>query len=258
MKHTNRIRPVIMVLPTIIFAFPLYFLIKTSFEKRGIENYTYVITELDVGINIFNSIIVAVLTVCIVALITLPAAFAFSKLNFKAKNVLFLLVLMAMMVPGISIAVPMVKIIRSMGLVNNYFALILPYVALNSPLALILAKNFMDGISNELMEAGMIDGCTVWKSFIHIYLPLAKPVLAITSVFTFLNCWNEFVYAKLFMQDEAMQMVSTIPIKFQVDMYTNIPGLFAGLVIVQLPVLILYLLFQNVFKEGLTAGAVKG
>ena len=258
MKKTYKSRPVIMAVPTIFFAFPLFFLIKTSLEKRGIDNYIYVISELNIGKNILNSLIVGVLTVCIVVAITLPAAFAFSKIKFKGKNILFLLVLMAMMVPGISIAVPMVKTIRTMGLFNNYFALILPYVALNSPLALILSKNFMDGISNELMEAGMLDGCTVWKSFLHIYVPLAKPVLAITSVFTFLNCWNEFVFAKLFMQKETMQMVSTIPIKFQVDMYTNIPGLFAGLVIVQLPVLILYLLFQNVFREGMTAGAIKG
>lgn len=258
MKRSKALRPVIMAIPTLIFAFPLYFLFATSLEKRGIENYTYVMTELGIWRNILNSFIVAGSTVFIVILIVLPAAFAFSKLNFIGKHMLFLTVLMSMMIPGISIAVPMVKIIRSMGLVNHYSALILPYVALNSSMCLILAKNFMDGLPNELMESAMIDGCTIWKSFLHIYLPLSKPVLAILSVFTFLGCWNEFVYAKLFMQKEAMQMASTIPIKFQVDMYTNIPGLFAGLVVVQLPVLILYLLFQNAFKEGMTAGAVKG
>ena len=153
MKKTYKSRPVIMAIPTIFFAFPLFFLIKTSLEKRGIDNYIYVISELNIGKNILNSLIVGVLTVCIVV--------AISKIKFKGKNILFLLVLMAMMVPGISIAVPMVKTIRTMGLFNNYFALILPYVALNSPLALILSKNFMDGISNELMEAGI---CSTGKT----------------------------------------------------------------------------------------------
>ena len=258
MKKSKVLRPAVMAIPTLIFAFPLYFLFATSLEKKGFENYTYVVTELGIGRNIFNSFMVAGLTVFIVLAIVLPAAFAFSKLCFPGKQFVFLLVLMAMMIPGISIAVPMVKIIRSMGLVNNYFALILPYVALNSSMALILAKNYMDGLPGELMESAMIDGCTTWKSFLYIYMPMTKPVLAIISVITFLNCWNEFVYAKLFMQKEVMQMASTIPIKFQVDMYTNIPGLFAGLVIVQLPVLILYLSFQSAFKEGMTAGAVKG
>lgn len=258
MKRSNYIRPILMAIPTLLFAFPLYFMFATSLEKRGIENYVYVITELDIGRNIMNSLIVAVCTVLIVLAISLPAAFAFSKMRFAGRNVLFLVVLMAMMIPGISIAVPMVKIIRGMDLMNNYLSLILPYVALNSSLALILTKNYMDGLSGELMEAAMLDGCTTWKSFVHIYLPLSKPVMAIVSVFTFLNSWNEFVYAKLFMKKEVMQMVSTIPIKFQVDMYTNIPGLFAGLVVVQLPVLILYLVFQDLFREGLTAGAVKG
>ncbi|WP_333676608.1 carbohydrate ABC transporter permease [Muricomes intestini] len=258
MGKSKKLRPVLMAIPTLCFAFPLCFLFVTSLEKKGFANYLFVLTEIRVERNIMNSLIVAVITVLIVLAITLPASFAFSKMKFPGQNILFLIVLMAMMIPGISIAVPMVKIIRSLNLVNNYFSLILPYVAINSPIALILGKNFMDGLSAELMEAAKIDGCTTWTSFLHIYLPLAVPVSSIISVFTFLNCWNEFVYAKLFMQKETMQMVSTIPIKFQADMYTNIPALFAGLVIVQLPVLILYLMFQNTFREGLTAGAVKG
>ncbi len=258
MKKSKYIRPIIMALPTAIFALPLISLFITSLEKKGIGNYIYVLTQIRVERNIFNSLIVAGISVFIVLAITLPAAFAFSKLKFRGKNILFLTVLMAMMIPGISIAIPMVKMIKGLNLVNNYLALILPYVALNSSFALILAKNFVDGLPNELMEAAKIDGCTTWKSFLYVYLPLTKPVLATISVFVFLNCWNEFLYAKIFMQKEFMQMVSTIPTKFQVDMYTNIPGLFAGLVIVQLPVLILYLLFQNVFREGMTAGAIKG
>ena len=258
MKRMPLIRPVLLAIPVMFFALPLIILFKTSLEKRGIQNYVYVLTELGVERNVMNSLIVAGISVFLVLTVALPAAFAFSKLRFPGKNALFLTVLMAMMIPGISISVPMVKIIRGMHLINNYFALILPYVALNSSFALILAKNFIDGLPNELMEAARIDGCTTWKSFLYVYLPLTRPVLATISVFVFLNCWNEFLYAKLFMQKEDMQMVSTIPSAFQVDMYTNIPGLFAGLVVVQLPVLILYLLFQNVFREGMTAGAIKG
>jgi raffinose/stachyose/melibiose transport system permease protein len=257
-KKKNFIRALIMVLPTLVFAFPLYFLFETSLAKRGFQNYINVLTQIRIERNLLNSFIVGASTVAIVLVITLPAAFAFAKMRFRGKNTLFLVVLIAMMIPGISIAVPMVQIIRGMGLVNHYLSLILPYVALNTSLALILARNYVATLSDELMEAAMVDGCTTFQSLLHIYLPLMKPIMAIVTVFVFLNSWNEFLYAMLFMKKEHLQMVSTIPIKFQVDMYTNIPALFAGLVVVQLPVLILYLSFQNLFREGLTAGAIKG
>ena len=147
MKRMPLIRPVLLAIPVMFFALPLIILFKTSLEKRGIQNYVYVLTELGVEKNVMNSLIVAGISVFLVLAVALPAAFAFSKLRFPGKNALFLTVLMAMMIPGISISVPMVKIIRGMHLINNYFALILPYVALNSSFALILAKNFIMGFS---------------------------------------------------------------------------------------------------------------
>ncbi|MCD9020536.1 carbohydrate ABC transporter permease [Cohnella silvisoli] len=240
-----------------LFCIPIIELIRTSFARGGLQNYVDALTKIDLLRNLLNSTIVTGCTVLLVLLITLPAAFAFSKMRFPLKNVLFLLILLALMIPGIAIAVPVVQIIRLFDWFNRYGALIFPYTALLAPFGLVLAKGFMDQLPKEMQEASLVDGCSVFQSFVRIYLPLTKPIAMIVTVFTFLGSWNEFLFAMLFMRKATMQMVTTIPIKFQVDFVTNLPGLFAALVIIQLPILILYILFQKYFKEGLTAGAVK-
>lgn len=258
MKHNKWLRALILLLPTSIFAFPIVYMLIKSFAKKGIGNYIYVLTKIRIEVSIFNSFLVAVCTVLLVLILALPAAFAFSKLYMKGKKVLYLTVLLALMVPGICIAVPMVKTIKAMGLVNNHLSLILCYSALNAPLALVLARGFVDELPDEIMGAALIDGCNTFQTLLYVYLPLCGPVVSVISVFTFLNSWNEYLYATLFMKKDYLQMASTIPNKFQVSMYTNVPALFAGLVIVQLPVLILYLCFQRLIQEGMTAGAIKG
>ncbi|WP_256756626.1 carbohydrate ABC transporter permease [Cohnella sp. WQ 127256] len=240
-----------------LFSLPLYYLLQTSLQNKGFGNYYNALTKINLGQNMINSGIVTVSTVLLVIAVALPAAFAFSKITFSGKNILFLILLMSLAIPGISIAVPVVQIVKGLGWTNNYLALIFPYTALLSPFALVLMRGFMDQLPKELLESALVDGCNVYQAFFRIYAPLAKPVVMIVTVFTFLGSWNEFLFAKLFMRKESMQMVTTIPIKFQVNFYTDIPGLFAALVLIQLPLLIIYILFQRVFKEGLTAGAVK-
>lgn len=240
-----------------VFCVPLVELLRTSLERNGFRNYTDALTQIDLGRNLLNSAIVTGCTVALVLLITLPAAFAFSKMRFPLRNALFLLILLALMIPSIAIAVPVVQIVRAFDWFNRYSALIFPYTALLAPFGLVLAKGFMDQLPKEMQEAGLVDGCSVFQSFLRIYLPLTRPIAMIVVVFTFLGSWNEFLFAMIFMRKAEMQMVTTIPIKFQVDFVTNMPGLFAALVIIQLPVLVLYVLFQKHFKEGLTAGAVK-
>ncbi|WP_221469192.1 carbohydrate ABC transporter permease [Cohnella nanjingensis] len=178
-------------------------------------------------------------------------------MRFPLRNALFLMILLALMIPGIAIAVPVVQIVRSFDWFNKYWALVFPYTAILAPFGLVLAKGFMDQLPKEMQEAGLVDGCSVFQSFLRIYLPLTQPIAMIVTIFTFLGSWNEFLFAMIFMRKEKMQMVTTIPIKFQVDFVTNMPGLFAALVIIQLPLIVLYVLFQKHFKEGLTAGAVK-
>lgn len=257
-RSNEVIRNIVLLFFVFLFAFPLYFLIKTSLELKGVGNYANALMAVNMGQHLKNSAIVAVSTVLLVCLISIPSAFAFSKMKFPFKKILFLLILITMMIPGISIVVPLVKIIRGLDLFNNYISLILVYTALNAPLSLILAKGFMDQLPVELAEASFIDGCNIFQTFFNIFLPLSKPILGIIVVLTSLASWNEFLFAKIFMSKEKMEMVTTIPIKFQNNFYTDIPGLFAALVLIQLPIIILYLIFQKTLMEGLTAGAVKG
>lgn len=256
-RKTEWTRHSILLAIVAVFCVPLYELLRTSFERHGFRNYVDALTKIDLGTNLLNSAIVTGCTIALVLLITMPAAFAFSKMRFPLRNMLYLAILLALMIPGIAIAVPVVQIVRGFDWFNKYWALVFPYTAILAPFGLVLARGFMDQLPKEMQEASLVDGCSVFQSFLRIYLPLTRPIAMIVTVFTFLGSWNEFLFAMIFMRKEKMQMVTTIPIKFQVDFVTNMPGLFAALVIIQLPILILYILFQKYFKEGLTAGAVK-
>jgi len=257
-KKNEILRNILLILIVSVFAFPLIYMLATSLEGNGYKNYISALTTINLGRYLINSSIVAVSTVILVCMVSIPAAFSFSKLKFPFKKYIFILILITMMIPSISIVVPLVKIMRSFDLFNNYLSLILVYAALNAPISLILAKGFMDQLPEELMEASLIDGCSIYRSFFNIFLPLSKPIVGIVIVLTSLASWNEFLLAKIFMSKENMEMVTTIPIKFQNNFYTDVPGLFAALVIIQIPIVILYLFFQRFLLEGLTAGAVKG
>jgi len=247
-----------LVIYVSLTVFPLVSLIYTSLKFKGIENYVNAITKINLGLNISNSFMVAILTVILILTITLPAGFAFSKIHFEMKNTLYTLILLSLMIPGVCIAIPVTKIIVGLQLINNHLSLVLVYSALATPFFLVLTRSFIDQLPNELIEASIIDGCSTFKAFILIILPLSKPIASIICVLGFLQSWNEFLFAMLFMKKTSLQMVTTVPILFQADFVTNVPAMFAALVLIQLPLVIIFIIFQKAFKTGLTAGAVKG
>jgi raffinose/stachyose/melibiose transport system permease protein len=107
------------------------------------------------------------------------------------------------------------------------------------------------------MEAAMVDGAGLWRTFTRIYLPLTVPAMVMVGVWTFLNSWNEFLLALMFMTEPDMRTITVVPASFQLDFFVDVPKIFAALVVIQLPVVVLYGLMQRTFQRGLTAGAIK-
>lgn len=246
-----------MLAITILWMLPLYRLVTVSLKGDGLGNYADVIAKEGLGRYLLNSAIVTSVTVVAVLTLASIAAFAFSKLRFRGRSVLYAILLSAMMMPVAAILVPLTDIQRFLGIANTYQGLILPYTALALPFALVLLKNAYDALPDQLLEAAVVDGAGPWRAFTKVLFPLTTPTLAMVGIWTFLNSWNEFLLALLFMSSPDMRTITVIPASFQLSFFVDVPKIFAALVLIQLPVVVLYSVFQRNFQRGLTAGAVK-
>ena len=237
---------------------PLIFTIQKSLEVKGLENYAIVWQRNSMIRNFMNSAIVSVLTIIVVLTCVILAAYTLSKLHFPFKNVIFLMFLSGLMIPGASILFPTFQIVKGMGLIDNYLGLVGPYAAVQIPFNLVIMKNYYDTIPNEILESSHIDGCNSFSTLLHIILPLSAPALSVIILWTFLGVWNEFMYAFTFIEKSEMRTLTSLPSKFTGLHSSNYELVFAALVIIQLPIIFLYLVTQNKLQEGLVSGSLKG
>ncbi len=256
-RRTLFVFQVVLTLLAFLFMAPLAITLVVSLQGEGLGNYLAVIRHPMIPRFFFNSVLVTSVTILLVYFVTLLAAYAFSKLALRGKTLLFNAILIALLLPGVAILVPLFFTIRSLGLVNNYFALILPYTAFSAPFTLLLMRNFFDGLPNELVYASRIDGCNTFTTLWYILMPLSKPISVVVVLWTFLSVWNEFFLVLLFMQDETKRTLTHAP-QFFIGVYAQDTGkIFATLVLISLPIVITYLRLQNYFERGMTSGAIK-
>ncbi|WP_454116912.1 carbohydrate ABC transporter permease [Microbacterium aurum] len=253
----GKIALVIMGAITLLWMLPLIRLVTVSLSGDGLQNYADVVTRQGIFRYLLNSAIVTVATVVAVLALASIAAFAFSKLRFPGRNVIYAVVLAGLMIPVAAILVPLSQIQQFLGLYNTYPGLILPYTALALPFALVLLRGAYDALPDQLLEAAVVDGASTWRAFSRVLLPLTTPTLVMVGIWTFLNSWNEFLLALLFMSSPEMRTVTVVPASFQLAFFVDVPKIFAALIIIQLPVVLLYAALQRKFQRGLTAGAIK-
>ncbi|NPV53814.1 MAG: carbohydrate ABC transporter permease [Firmicutes bacterium] len=222
------------------------------------KNYVDVWTSNNLLVYFKNSLIITGGSVLLVMLLASACAYAISIIRFKGSSTFFLMMLLTMMLPVPAIVVPLVQIIKNLGLLNNYMGLIGPYVALGIPFATVIMKNTFDNFPKGIEEAARIDGCSDWMIFWRIVLPLNKPALAVIAIWQFMTSWNEFILAMLVMTEVPIKPLILVPIIYN-GIYLAYPGhLFAILGVVTIPIIVFYLALQRNFISGLTAGALKG
>jgi raffinose/stachyose/melibiose transport system permease protein len=206
----------------------------------------------------WNSLVITLGTVLIVLLAASLFAYATSVLRLKKTMLIYTILLTTLMVPVASIVLPLAIMLKFFGWINSYQGLILPYAALGIPYAIVIIKAFMDDSPRDLFEAAMIDGCTTLQMFLHVALPLVKPALIFVAIWQFIVSWNEFFLALVVLNDGEHKTVTLVPMQYS-GMYMANPGaLFAILVIIALPLILLYIFVQRYFIAGLLSGAVKG
>ena len=231
------------------FAFP------TDFQW---ENYTFAWTKGKLGVAMGNSFIVCVVTLLFTMLIGSMAAFAIGKMKWKLANASMTYILIGMMIPVHCVLIPLFVRFAKVGLSNSLIGIIIPYLTFSLPVTIFIMAGFFRSIPNELFESACIDGCSIYKMFFSIALPLSRTGLFVTGLMTFVNNWNELLLAMVFISDD---MKKTLPVslsKFVGPYQTNYAQMFAAIVIAIIPTIIVYSAFSNQIVDGLTQGAVKG
>jgi multiple sugar transport system permease protein len=220
------------------------------------ENYTRTVTIMPFGRFYFNSLVVAAAVTTLQLLVSSLGAFAFARMRFWGRNALFLLYLATLMIPFHVILIPNFIIIRFLGWFDTYQALILPPAF--SAFSTFLLRQYFLGLPLELDEAARIDGASSLRIWWQIILPLSSPVMAALTIFTFLNAWNDFLWPLVVTRSLEMRTLPVGLTAFQGQFKVEWHLLMAGAVIAMLPVLIVYILAQRKFVEGITLSGLSG
>jgi raffinose/stachyose/melibiose transport system permease protein len=227
----------------------------TSFR---FSNYSEAWVQGRFGKYFGNSVIVSIPIVVGTVALACLAGYGLARFNLAGSSFIFYYFLLGLMVPFQSIMIPLFYTLRDIGFLGTYWAMIVPMIALGMPFGIFFMRAFFLGLPNDLVDAGKIDGCNEFQVFRFIMLPLAGPGIATLAVFNFMGAWNAFLLPLIYMQKEELRPV-VLGLMFYKSQYTqNIPLTMAGAAIVMLPIVVVYILFQRKFIQGLTAGAVKG
>lgn len=210
------------------------------------------------GIALINSVIVCGVTLLASMFIGAMAAFVIARMKFKVSNLVFTYFLIGMMLPVHSVLIPLFVQFSDWGLTDNRLGLVLPYVTFSLPMTIFILVNFFKAMPSELFEAACIDGCSIYRVFFKIALPLSKSGLFVTGLMTFVNNWNELLLAMVFISDVKKKTLPVTLTYFVGPYSTNYVQMFAAIVIAILPSIVVYCIFSNKIVDGLTQGAVKG
>jgi multiple sugar transport system permease protein len=230
----------------------------TEFLPREptLDNFTTLFGRLDFTTFFINSIVVAVFVTVGNIVFCSMVGYALAKLQFRGKKLLFALVLGTLMVPGVVTFVPLFVLTANLGLVNSYPGLILPFLI--TPLGVFLMRQFMLGLPDELIEAARIDGASEWRIFLRVIMPLCGPAIATLTILTFLASWNNFLWPLVVATTEDMYTLPVALALYSVGQNAARYGLMmAGAVVVVVPVLIVFVVLQRHFVQGIALTGIK-
>lgn len=260
-----------LLITGLVFAFPFIYMLTSSFKTSGevvqvpptlfpevwqVGNYVEVLNIVPLGVQLTNTVIV---TACVVAgwvFTSVLAGYAFARLQFPGRDVLFFVYLATLMVPFAVLIVPMYRLMIGFGWVDRLTALIVPW--LFTAYGTFLLRQFFMGLPKELEEAAMIDGAGRWGILFRILMPLARPAMATLATFAFLYAWNSFLWPLIIISDPSKKVVTQGLMDLQALYAVRVDLIMAGSVLAVLPTLIIFLLAQRYFIEGIASTGLAG
>ncbi|MDQ4007198.1 MAG: carbohydrate ABC transporter permease [Actinomycetota bacterium] len=225
-------------------------------EDFTLENYQRLFTQLDFPTYFFNSVVVAVAVTLGNLAFCSMLGYALAKLDFPGKRLLFLVVMGTLMVPGVALFVPLFVLVNNLGMVNTFPGLILPFLV--APFGVFLMRQFILGLPDELIAAARVDGAGELRIFFSVIVPLCGPALATLAILTFLGSWNNFLWPLVVAQTEDKYTLPVALALYSVGQNSTQYGLLlAGAVVVVVPVLVVFLVLQRYFVQGIAMTGIK-
>ena len=226
--------------------------------KPDLSMINKVLFSTSFGQYLWNSVIIALAVVAFCVVFASCAGYALSRCRGKIFSGYIVFLLILQMFPLVLVLIPLFWIFKTLGLVDNQLSVAISYIAINLPFATWMLKGFFDSISIEIEEAAFIDGMGPAQSFLKIMLPLSLPGIATVAIFTFNNCWNEYMLASVFLRSNELQTMTIGLQMFQVQNNADWSTMMAASTIALIPSIIFLVFMQKYIVQGLTAGAVKG
>jgi ABC-type glycerol-3-phosphate transport system permease component len=269
----NTFRYVALIVGAFVMVAPFIYMVSASFQSQAYvltippqfipnpattQNYSQAVGTENFLLYFANSLIVAVISTAGSVLLSSMMAYAFARFSFPAKEAIFRLLLVGLTIPAVMLLIPQFILAKNLHLLDSLGGLIFFYVAGSLSLNTFLMRSFFASIPGELDSAMQVDGANAWTRYWRLALPLARPALAVATIFTFLNSWDEYPIALTMITNSD---VATLPLAiatFQGQHATQWGLVFAASLIAVIPVLVVFIAFQRYFVQGLTSGAVKG
>ena len=277
LRRSRRLRTVTYVGLTIwalVVLFPFYWMVLTSLKSYGsynsehtpvfftlsptLENYWEAFTAVPLGGYLLNTLIFSVITTAIMVVVSTLAAYAFARLEFKGKNLLFALFLSMMMIPSELVVITNFVTITNLDLRNSFPGLILP--SITSVFYIYLLKESFEQVPDELYRVAKVDGTSDLKYLWKVMLPICRPNLVTITILKVIECWNSYVWPRLITDDQAYFLVSNGIQEIRENGFgrENIPAMMAAVVVISVPLIVLFLIFRKKIMEGVSRGGMKG
>ena len=256
---------ILMVVVAVVMLYPFWYIIDNAFRSAGqfdrqsghsLSGWNQLFANLPVASELLNSTLVCVAAIAIILVVSTTAGFAFAKLRYRGSGMVFLLVVSALMVPLQSILFPEFVNLSNVGLTSSYAGAVLVYAALGTPFATFLMATYYRGISDELIEAAVMDGLGYERTFLQIAIPLSLPAIATITVLQFIQIWDDLLVGLFFLPTNQRTITAGLA-TLSTGRTTSVPALMAGSLISAIPAIVVYLIFQRHLIKGLTLGMGK-
>ena len=257
-----------------VVLFPFYYMVLTSLKSYGaynseyipklfttsptIQNYINAFTGVPLAKYFVNTLIFTVITTAVMLVVIIPAAFAFARMNFRGKNLLFTLFLALMMIPNELVIITNYITVTTLDLRNTFAGLILPSVT--SVFYIYLLKENFEQVPNEIYYAAKVDGTSDFKYMMKVMIPICGPTVVTVTILKVIECWNSYVWPRLVTDNPAYFLVSNGIQELRENGFgrENIPSMMAAVVVISVPLIVLFLIFRKKIMAGVARGGMKG
>ena len=273
-SNSKMFRTIILILILILYCFPIYWMVVSSLQPVGgvggdrtpdlipnsitLESYDYILHADGFLRQYLNSTIVAVGTTISSCVLATLAGYGFSRFRFPGREAMSTGILVFQMIPKVLLIIPFFFLMRNLGLLSTNLGLIISYTSFALPFCIWMLIGFFNAIPEDLDECAMVDGATRFQAFSRIILPLASPGIAATALFAFVISWSEYLFSLVLAVDYKSALLPQGLASMSQEYHTLFEPMFAGSVLVVLPVMLVYIFLERYFVSGLTAGAIKG